>query len=61
MVEASKQKLLTIYQFNECSLYFERSRSIECERHNSFESSIMSSQVVYCLIFLEITKMEEIL
>ena len=52
MIEASKRKLLTIYQFNECSFYFEHGRPFECEQQNSFESSIMSSQVVYCLIFL---------
>ena len=52
MIEALKQMLLTIYQFNECSFYFEQTRSIECVQNNGFESSIMSSQAVYFLIVL---------
>ena len=43
MIEASKQKILTIYQFNECYFYFEHAGPFECEQHNSFESFIMSS------------------
>ena len=52
VIKASKQKLLTIYQSNECSFYFEQARSIECEQLYSFETSIMFSQVVYCSIIL---------
>ena len=52
IIEASKQMFLTIYQFNECSFYFEQTRSIECLQNNGFESSIMSSQAVYFFIVL---------
>ena len=46
MITTSKQKLLTEKQFNKCSFVFEHSRPIECAQDNSFESSIMSMQVV---------------
>ena len=62
VIETSpKKKLLMIDQFKKCSFDFEQARPIECSQHNSFESSIMSSQVVYCSITFWITKMEEIL
>ena len=51
-MKASRQKLLTIDQFNKCSFYFEQIRSIECVQPNGFKTSIMSSQVVYCSIVL---------
>ena len=59
MIKTSKQKPLTIEEFNKCSFYFEQGRPTECVQHNSFESSIMSSQVVYCSIMLYITKIEK--
>ena len=40
MIKASKQKLLTVDQFNKCSFYFEQARSIECVQRNSFKNSI---------------------
>ena len=40
--EGSKQKLLTIDQFNKCSFCFEQIRSIECVKRNGFKTSIMS-------------------
>ena len=50
MIKTSKQKVLTIDQFNKCSLYFEQGRTIEYVQHNKFNSFLMSSQFVYCLI-----------
>ena len=51
-IKTLMQKLLTIDKFNKCSFIFQQSRPIECVRHNSFEISMMSSQVVYCSIIL---------
>ena len=51
-----KKKLITIDQFNKCSFIFQQTRPIECAQHNSFESSIMSLQVVYCSIMHSIHK-----
>ena len=52
VIKAFKQKLLTVDQFNKCSFYFEEGGLIECVQHYIFESSVKSSQVVYCLIIL---------
>ena len=52
MIKTSKQKLLTINQFNKYSFHFQEALPNECMQHNSFESSLMSSLVVYCLIIL---------
>ena len=51
MIEASKQMLLTIYQFNEYSFYFEQTRSIECLQNNRFESSICYYVLTSCVFF----------
>ena len=52
MIKTSKQKRLTIDQFNKCSFNFEQARPIECAEHDSFESAIMPLQVKYCSIVL---------
>ena len=41
----------TVRKFYEIQ-YFQQARPIERLQHNGFESSIMSSQVVYCSIIL---------
>ena len=46
-IKTSKQKLITINQFDKCSFIFQQARPIECAQHNSFNSSIMSSQIVH--------------
>ena len=51
-IKTLMQKLLTIDKFNKRSFVFQQSRPIECVQHNSFEISMMSSQVVYCSVIL---------